>query len=103
MRRLRPIPGICDRCGQRYPLYKLHFEYVMGKNTNVRVCPSCIDPSHPQLDTRGIRTDDKQFVLDSRSDSNELAEERKLYAFNPVGQQLTSTAFTATGRVKVVT
>lgn len=102
MRRIKPIPGLCDRCGQRYPLYQLRFEYVLGKNTNVRCCPQCIDPSHPQLDTRNIRTDDRQWVPDSRSDSIEREEERKMYAFNPVGVPLTSTAFTNIGRVTVV-
>lgn len=100
--RLKPVPGLCDRCDQRYPLHKLRWEYVIGKNTRVRACPKCWDASHPQLDTRNVRTDDKQYVKDSRSDSKELAEERKLYGFNPVGQQLTSTAVTSIGRVTVM-
>jgi hypothetical protein len=99
---MKPVPGLCDRCGQRYHLYQLKSEYVMGRNTGMRVCPKCFDPSHPQLDTRGIRTDDKQSVPDSRSDSQELAAERAMFAWNPVGTPLTSTAFTETGRVTVV-
>ena len=102
MRRLKPIPGLCDRCGQRFPLKDLKFEYLLGRNTGVRVCRKCIDPSHPQLDTRGVRTDDKQYVKDSRSDSGELPEERRMFAWNPVGTPLTSTATISMGRVKVV-
>lgn len=99
---LKPVPGICDRCGLRFRLNQLKFEFVMGRNTGLRVCPKCLDPSHPQLDTRNVRTDDKQSVPNSRSDAPELAEERKLYGYPIVGSPLTSTCFTATGRVTVV-
>lgn len=100
---IKPVPGLCDRCDQRYPLHKLKFEYLMGRSTGLRVCPKCIDPSHPQLDTRGVRTDDKQSVPNSRSDNKELAAERAMFAFNPVGTPLTSTAFTQIGSVTVIT
>jgi hypothetical protein len=100
---MKPVPGLCDRCGQRYPLYKLHYEYLLGRSTGVRVCPKCIDPSHPQLDTRGVRTDDKQSVPNSRSDIVDFPQERALYAFTPwVGLAATSTATTSIGIVKVV-
>lgn len=98
---IKPVPGLCDRCGQRYRLSELKSEYVMGRDTGMRVCPKCLDPSQPQLDTRGIRTDDKQSVPDSRSDVSDLPQERAMFSWNPVGVPLTSTAFTAIGRVKV--
>ena len=97
----RHVPGICDRCGFRYNLSDLKFEYIMGKPTGLRTCPSCHDESHPQLDTRGLKTSDKQSVPDSRPQPD-LEESRKLYAFDPVGTPLTSTAFVEIGRVKVV-
>lgn len=97
----KPIPGLCDRCGLRYPLRDLKFEFLLGRSTGMRVCPKCLDPSHPQLDTRNVRTDDKQSVKDSRSDKSELAASRAMFAFNPVGTPLTSTAETYIGRVTV--
>ena len=100
---MKHVPGICDRCGLRYPLRTLKFEYVMGRNTGLRVCRSCLDPSHPQLDTRGVRTDDRQSVKDSRSDDAELVASRYMFAWNPVGVPLTGTAFVQLGRVTVVT
>ena len=101
---MKPVPGICDRCGLRYKLSSLKFEYVMGRSTGRRVCKSCYDPSHPQLDTRNVRTDDKQSVRDSRSDIPELEASRRVFGFWPwVGQPLTSTAKTASGYVRVVT
>lgn len=96
---VKRIPGLCDRCGQRYPLHKLKFEFVLGRSTGLRICPTCIDPSHPQLDTRNIRTNDRQSVKDSRSDSAENIESRKMFSWNPVGVPLTSTAITSLGRV----
>lgn len=100
-RGMKPVPGICDRCGLRFPLKKLKFEFLLGRSTGLRVCPQCLDPSHPQLDTRGVRTDDKQSVKDRRSDAAELAASRAMFAWNPVGTPLTSTAQISIGRVTV--
>lgn len=79
------VPGICDRCGQRYPLKSLKPEYVLGRPTGFRTCPSCHDTSHPQLDTRGVDASDKQRVDDSRSDAAELSDSRRMFGFDPVG------------------
>ena len=81
---MRPVPGLCDRCGFRYDLSELRVEYVLGKPTNIKTCPECYDESHPQLDTRHIRTDDSQTVRGSRSDSSETTESRSYFGFNPV-------------------
>lgn len=98
---MKPTPGICDRCGQRYKLSSLREEYVLGIPTGNRVCYSCFDESHPQLDTRNVETNDKQSVDDPRSDADELAASRRLYAFNPVGCTATSTLTLSLGRVTV--
>lgn len=98
---MKPVPGICDRCGLRYHLKDLKQEYVLGKATGQFVCRYCLDPSHPQLDTRGVRTDDKQSVKNARPDNAELDESRKLYGFKPVGAIATSTITTRTGKVTV--
>ncbi len=98
---MKPVPGICDRCGQRYPLDKLDWEYVLGRRTGNRTCWSCYDESHPQLDTRHVKTNDKQFVPDSRSDIPELPMERRLYAFDPVGGEATGVSVVHVGRVTV--
>ncbi len=100
---MRPIPGLCDRCGLRYDLDDLKMEYILGRQTGLLTCPSCYDESHPQLDTRHIKTNDKQSVKNPRSDRPELNAERSLYGWNPVGAELTSTMIMDVGRVKVVT
>jgi len=97
------VPGICDRCGQRYRLNTLREEYYIGKPTGRLVCRKCWDVSHPQLDTRGIKTNDKQSVKNSRSDSPELVDSRRLFGWNPVGASGSGVIDTSSGRVTVTT
>lgn len=99
---MKKVPGICDRCGQRYVLRDLREEFILGKATGIYSCPSCYEESHPQLDTRHVRTDDKQSVRNSRSDQAELAESRRLYSWNPVGCEATGVAEVKVGRVTVI-
>ena len=98
---MKPVPGICDRCGQRYRLSQLQEEYLVGKPTGKLVCPSCYDESHPQLDARKVKTNDRQYIKNARSDAAELAESRRLFGWNPVGHQTTSTMTAEVGRVSV--
>lgn len=102
-RRTKPVPGICDRCGFRYPLNQLRFEYVLDNNTGMRVCQECYDPSHPQLDTRNVETSDRQSVEHSRPDTAELEASRRLAGFGPVGGANASTEATVqVGAVKIL-
>ena len=100
---IKRVPGICDRCGQRYYLRELREEDIMGKMTGVYACSSCYDKSHPQLDTRGVRTNDRQSVKNSRSDKAELADSRRLFGWNPVGHETTNVIECQLGRVTVIT
>lgn len=100
---MKPVPGICDRCGLRYNLDDLNEEYILGRKTGWFTCPQCYDDSHPQLDTRRVKTDDKQYVPNNQSDVYEQADSRRLYAWKPVGCQLTSTCTVSVGRVTVMT
>ena len=100
---MKAVPGICDKCGLRYKLKDLRQEYILGRGVGNRVCKWCWDASHPQLDTRKVRTDDKQSVRNSRSDKPELAASREFYGFSPFvgGNEATSTATIEQGSVKV--
>jgi hypothetical protein len=95
----KPVPGLCDRCGLRYPLKDLKTEDIMGRSTGIRTCPQCFDASHPQLDTRYVRTSDKQAVPDSRSDVKEHQSSRAVFGWNPVGADLTSTLVVEIGTI----
>lgn len=98
---MKPVPGICDRCGLRFKLSHLRDEYLLGRATGMKVCKSCYDESHPQLDVRGVKTSDKQFVKGSRSDRAELADSRRLFGWNPVGHPTTGTIQAHVGTVRV--
>jgi hypothetical protein len=78
--------SICDRCGQQYPLKQLREQIVKTKNTNLMVCPSCLDPDHPQLLLGMFPVDDPQALRNPRPDSPELIASRDIYwGWNPVG------------------
>lgn len=98
---MKPVPGICDRCGLRFKLTSLRDEYLLGRPTGMKVCKSCYDESHPQLDTRNVKTADKQYVKDSRSDKAELEASRRMMGWNPVGMVTTSTMIMSVGRAWV--
>lgn len=97
------VPGLCDICGQRWRLKDLKMVYEIDSPKNILACPECWDPSHPQLDTRHVRTDDKQSVKNPRSDKAELEASRRLYAWNPVGCEATGYLELKSGRVTIRT
>ena len=58
----------CDRCGQRYKLKELKKQTLKTKLYNVKVCPSCWDPDHPQLQLGMYPVSDPQAVREPRPD-----------------------------------
>ncbi len=58
----------CDRCGFRARYSELKTESVAGNVINVRVCPSCYDPDHPQNFLGKYPVDDPQALRDARPD-----------------------------------
>lgn len=58
----------CDRCGFRFKLKKLKHETVKTKQYQVKVCPECWTPDHPQLQLGMYPVDDPQGVRDPRPD-----------------------------------
>jgi hypothetical protein len=61
--------GICDRCGLTYKLDQLKTETVNLSRTNLRVCPVCWDPDHPQNWQGRIDYSDPEALRDPRPDS----------------------------------
>ena len=58
----------CDRCGQRYKLKQLKKQVVKTKLFNIKVCPTCWDPDHPQLQLGMYPVNDPQAVREPRPD-----------------------------------
>lgn len=58
----------CDRCDQRYMLKDLRTQTVKTKPYKIKVCKSCWDPDHPQLQLGMYPVNDPQAVREPRPD-----------------------------------
>ena len=79
----------CDRCGFRYKLSKLQKLVVKNTVINMKVCPQCWDPDHPQLKLGLYPVEDPQAVREPRPDltTNDLniGSRDIQWGWNPVG------------------
>jgi hypothetical protein len=62
--------GFCDRCGFRVQLSAMKKLTINEKLTNLKVCPTCWEPDHPQLRIGRIDTSDPQALRDPRPDTS---------------------------------
>ena len=62
--------GFCDVCGFRFPLKKLKNRVVKTKQTQIKACPQCWTPDHPQLQLGMYPVSDPQAIRDPRPDTN---------------------------------
>lgn len=60
--------GFCDVCGFRCLLSELSTQVVAGRKTNIKACPTCNDPDHPQNWQGRFPVDDPQALRDPRPD-----------------------------------
>ena len=58
----------CDRCDGRYKLHELRIQILKTKPYRIKVCKSCWDPDHPQLQLGMYPVNDPQAVRDPRPD-----------------------------------
>lgn len=86
--------GVCDVCGFTYKLKKLRTTIVKGRETNIRSCPSCWDPDHPQLRLGEYPVYDPQALRNPRPDNAQYGDSR--------GQIIPVRAVVATGFVSTV-
>ena len=76
----------CDICGFRYKLVKLRKLTKKGITTNLKACPTCWDPDHPQLELGMYPVDDPQAIRDPRPDFAGYAQSRaQIVAINSSG------------------
>jgi hypothetical protein len=59
----------CDRCGFRFKLSDLKKEIIKTKKYDLKVCPQCWDPDHPQLQLGMYPVEDPQAVREPRPDT----------------------------------
>jgi hypothetical protein len=60
----------CDRCSFRYPLKELRIQTLKTKPYRVKVCRTCWDPDHPQLQLGMYPVNDPQAVREPRPDTS---------------------------------
>ena len=84
----------CDICGFRYKLVRLRKLTKKGITTNLKACPTCWDPDHPQLALGMYPVDDPQAIRDPRPDFAGYAQSRAQIVVinssggpNPIGLQ----------------
>lgn len=78
----------CDRCAFRYPLTTLRKLVIKGEITDIKVCPTCWDPDHPQLMLGMYPVEDPQAVRQPRPDLTAYpgSPSRDIqWGWNPVG------------------
>lgn len=118
----------CDICGFRYKLTQLKELVVKTKTTNIKACPECWNPDHPQLQLGMYPVNDPQAVRNPRPDVSyftsgmsglqlsandigypEMGSRIIQWGWNPVGGSrgpdagLTPNDLVATGEVGTVT
>jgi len=81
--------ALCDRCGQRYPYEKLKPQIENRRQNGMRVCPTCLDVDHPQLQLGSQKVHDPQALRHPRPDRVEPASVVALF-----GQRFPHTAGT---------
>jgi len=100
--------ALCDICGFQYKLRELRSTIKKGKITDIKACPECWNPDHPQLHLGEIPVEDPQALRNPRPDSAELVSSRDFqWGWNPVGfnnnDGLTPDNLEATGGLGTVT
>ena len=58
----------CDRCNFRYQLKELRIQTLKTKPWRIKVCKTCWDPDHPQLQIGMYPVNDPQAVREPRPD-----------------------------------
>jgi len=62
----------CDRCGFRYKLKELKKLTIKTKQVTIKVCHTCWEPDHPQLQLGMYPVQDPQAVREPRRDNSYL-------------------------------
>lgn len=63
----------CDRCNFRYKLAELRIQTLKTKPYKIKVCKTCWDPDHPQLQLGMYPVNDPQAVREPRPDISYFA------------------------------
>ncbi len=62
--------GFCDRCGFTVKLSLMKKLTINEHITNLKVCPTCWEPDHPQYKISRVDTRDPQALREPRPDTS---------------------------------
>ena len=93
--------GFCDRCGFRYDINSLKTEFEDKKANGLKVCSTCFDPDHPQLQLGRFRIFDPQSLREARPDNSQI-ESQSLFGWRPVGDNISLELTTGVGSVTII-
>ena len=82
--------ALCDVCGFQYKLKELRNLVVKGRDTDIKACPECWNPSQPQLKLGEYPVNDPQAIRDPRIDTSigeagPYSSRDIQWGWNPVG------------------
>ena len=105
----RKVIAECDICGFRYKLRELKNIITRGRDTNIKACPDCFSPDHPQNKLGLFPVNDPQAIRNPRPDFAGRSSSRNIqWGWDPVGDAkniygLSPNNLQATGAVGDVT
>jgi hypothetical protein len=88
----------CDRCDFRYKLVELRTEIVKTKPYQLKVCKTCWDPDHPQLQLGMYPVNDPQAVREPRRDNSYVASGLTAYNYQGGGSRDTQWGWSPVGQ-----
>lgn len=74
----------CDRCDGRYKLKDLRIQTLKTKPYRIKVCKTCWDPDHPQLQLGMYPVNDPQAVEEPRPDVSYYVSGQSGVGTNPL-------------------
>lgn len=93
----------CDICGFRYYLRELRSLIVRGSDTNIKACPECWSPDHPQNELGRYPVHDPQAIKNPRPDFAGYPASRALIYSGSEFNKLTFVTSAVVGQVTVST
>ena len=93
----------CDVCGFRFYLRELRSLIKRGNDTNIKACPQCWNPDHPQNELGRYPVHDPQAIRNPRPDFTGYPKSRALIYSGSEFNKLSFATSVVVGQVTVST
>ena len=93
----------CDICGFRFKLRELRNIITRGRDTNIKACPKCFSPDHPQNKQGLYPVRDPQAIRAPRPDFAGYIQSRNYaWGWNPVGDGQNNYGLSKSSSLKMI-